>query len=604
MSEQFLLEDNSGSYFLEDSSGGYRQDFPIIVSNESVGITETRLPEQQVFLLEDDTGNAILLESGTGFYKQEQPIYLSLNTIGLTEDVNHVRTLSKTFSDSVGITDVKNRLRSQVRNLDEIVGVTEVKSRLRALLRNFSDTVGLTVSENHNIGLARNINEIVGATESFNRLRNQIRNIPEIVGVIDTTTKIRGIWKNISDIVGLSSIANKAEPSLFEYTLEDGSGTLYLEDGTGNYVQEAPVKVFNETVGIVETKSRLGVLFRWISETVGLSEVNEAYNVIKKVVSSTLGLSETPLKEITTLNLLLEGLNAEHYQLEDGTGGYHLEVPVYVVNSTVGLTEQKNQINTIIRNIAEIIGLTVLPNYVTGAVKVVTQFVVSVESTINRLITDVNVYALEDGSGSYLNEDGLGFYQLNQVLLIRILNMVNGLTETPQKLYGGLKIITDQLNVVESFNRLRDMVRNFSQTVGVTEASNRLGVLKKNFSNTIGITETSLRVGSLIRWVSSNIGITGFSNRITGFSKVFNDIIQLSESKNFVTGIVKYISDTIGLVGTAFQIRLISFAFDTGDYVTLSLINLSNFITSTQQDVGDMTRFSAYNSGDMKVSDG
>ena len=107
---------------------------------------------------------------------------------------------------------------------------------------------------------------------------------------VDTTTKIRGICKNISDIVGLSSIANKAEPSLFEYTLEDGSGTLYLEDGTGNYVQEAPVKVFNETVGIVETKNRLGVLFRWISETVGLSEASEAYNVIKKVVSSTLGL--------------------------------------------------------------------------------------------------------------------------------------------------------------------------------------------------------------------------------------------------------------------------------------------------------------------------
>ena len=559
MTEQFLLEDNSGSYFLEDSSGAYRQDFPIQVES---------------------------------------------STVGATESSNRIGTQIRNKSTTVAVAETNNRLRNQVRNIDEILQLSETKRRLRSMLRNFSDTVGLTESDNHNIVIKRNLNETVNATESFNRLRDQIRNINEIVGAVDTTTKIRGIWKNISDIVGLSSIANKAEPSLFEYTLEDGSGTLHLEDSTGNYIQEAPVKVFNETVGIVETKNRLGVLFRWISETVGLSEASEAYNVIKKVVSSVLGLSETPLKEITTLNLLLEGLNAEHYQLEDGTGGYHLEVPVYVVNSTVGLTEQKNQINTIIRNIAEIIGLTVLPNYVTGAVKVVTQFVVSVESTINRLITDVNVYALEDGSGSYLNEDGLGFYQLNQVLLIRILNMVNGLTETPQKLYGGLKIITDQLNVVESFDRLRDMVRNFSQTVGVTEASNRLGVLMRNFSNTIGITETSLRVGSLIRWVSSNIGITGFSNRITGFSKVFNDIIQLSESKNFVTGIVKLISDTVGLVGTAFQIRLISFAFDTGDYVTLSLINLSNFITSTQQDVGDMTRFSAYNSGDMKVTDG
>jgi len=104
--------------------------------------------------------------------------------------------------------------------------------------------------------------------------------------------------------------------------------------------------------------------------------------------------------------------------------------------------------------------------------------------------------------------------------------------------------------------------------------------------------------------ISSTVGVTELSNQVNGFSKVFNDIMKLTDSKNFVSGIVKYISDTVGLVGTAFQIRLISFAFDTGDYVTLSLINLSNFITSTQQDVGDMTRFSAYNSGDMKVTDG
>ena len=76
---QFLLEDGSGSYFLEDSSGAYRQDFPIIVNNESVGITETRLPEQHVFLLEDNSDGALRLESGDGFYKQESLISHSFN---------------------------------------------------------------------------------------------------------------------------------------------------------------------------------------------------------------------------------------------------------------------------------------------------------------------------------------------------------------------------------------------------------------------------------------------------------------------------------------------------------------------------------------------
>ena len=73
MSEQFLLEDNSGdTLFLEDNSGSYRQDFPIIVANETIELTETRLPEQEVYLLEDGLG-AYYLESGNGYYRQDEP---------------------------------------------------------------------------------------------------------------------------------------------------------------------------------------------------------------------------------------------------------------------------------------------------------------------------------------------------------------------------------------------------------------------------------------------------------------------------------------------------------------------------------------------------
>ena len=604
MSEQFLLEDGSGSYFLEDSSGSYRQDFPIVVVNEIIELTETRLPEQEVYLLEDDTG-AYYLESGDGYYRQDEPFYHSNETIGIVETQNYVRGLKKEINDIIGLTESKNRLRNQVRNLDEILGITASKNRLRSLIRNFSDTIGFTEADDNVIGLNRNIDEIVGNTESTNRLREQVRNVNEIVGTDESANRDRTFFKNTTtDTIGLTDSSTVAEPSLFEYTLEDGSGTLYLEDGTGNYIQEAPVKVFNETVGITENRNRLMNVFKNISSTIGLSEVNEAYNVIKKVVSSIVGLSETPLKEITTLNLLLEGTNAEHYQLEDGSGGYHLEVPVYVINSTLGLTEQKISYNTIIRNISETIGLTVLANHISGFFKVATSFIVSVESALNKIITDVNVLSLEDGSGAILLEDGLGFYELNQLVILKIINTTNGITEASQKLYGGLKNITNTINIVESFDRLRNQVRNFSQTIGITEASNRLGLLKKNFSQAIGITESSERFGSLFRWISSTIGLTETKNHALGFSKIFNDIMQLSDSKNVVSGIVKYISDTVGLVGTAIQFRLIAFEVNAGDFITLSLINLSNFITSTQQDTGDMTGFSAFNSGDMKVDNG
>ena len=604
MSEQFLLEDSSGSYFLEDSSGGYRQDFPIKVVNQTIELTETRLPEQSVFLLEAQEG-AYYLESGDGYYRQDEPFYHSNETIGIVETQNYVRGLKKEINDIIGLTESKNRLRNQVRNLDEILGITASKNRLRSLIRNFSDTIGFTEADDNVIGLNRNIDEIVGNTESTNRLREQVRNVNETVGIDESSNRDRTFFKNaVTDIIGLFSVASKAEPSLFEFTLEDGSGTLYLEDGTGNYVQEHPVKVFNETVGVTENSNRLMNVFKNISDTIGLTEVSEAYNVIKKVVSSVIGLTETKLTETTTLNLLLEGTNAEHYQLEDGSGGYHLEVAVKVFNETAGIVETAVKNNVLIRHISDTIGLTVLSNHVTGFVKIATSFIVSVESALNKIVTDVNVLSLEDGTGGILQEDEAGFYQLDQLVAIKILNMVNGLTESSQKLHGGLKVITDQLNVVESFNRLRDQIRNFSQTVGITEASNRLGVLKRNFTQAIGITESSERFGLLFRRISSTIGITETKNNALGFAKIINDILQLTDSKNFVSGIVKYISDTVGIVGTAIQFRLIAFEVDAGDFITLSLINLSNFITSTQQDMGDMTRFSAFNSGDMNVDNG
>ena len=504
MSEQFLLEDSSGdTLFLEDNSGSYRQDFPIVVVNQTIELTESRLPEQDVFLLEAQEG-AYYLESGDGYYKQDAPIYRASSDVGITEASNYVRQLMKESNVTVGITESKNRLRSQVRNLDEILGITASKNRLRSLIRNLSATIGFTEADDNIVGLNRNIDETVGNTESTNRLREQVRNVNETVGIDESSNRDRTFFKNaVTDIVGLFSVASKAEPSLFEFTLEDGSGTLYLEDGTGNYVQEHPVKVFNETIGVTENSNRLMNVFKNISDTIGLTEVSEAYNVIKKVVSSVIGLTETKLTETTTLNLLLEGVNAEHYQLEDGTGGYHLEVAIKVFNETAGIVETAVKNNVIIRHISETIGLTVLTNHVTGFVKIATSFIVSVESALNKIVTDVNFLALESGDGGYLNEDSSGFYQMDQMVVFKtIATEIIGLTESSQKLYGGLKIITDQLNVVESFDRLRDMIRNFSQEVGITEVSNRLGVLKRNFSQAIGITESSERFGSLFRRIS------------------------------------------------------------------------------------------------------
>ena len=62
---------------------------------------------------------------------------------------------------------------------------------------------------------------------------------------------LRAFFKNVTtDIVGLHDTATVAEPSLFEFALEDGSGTLYLEDGSGNYIQDLLQITINESLGV------------------------------------------------------------------------------------------------------------------------------------------------------------------------------------------------------------------------------------------------------------------------------------------------------------------------------------------------------------------
>ena len=81
------------------------------------------------------------------------------------------------------------------------------------------------------------------------------------------------------------------------------------------------------------------------------------------------------------------------------------------------------------------------------------------------------------------------------------------------------------------------------------------------------------------------------------------DNIIITENMNFIEGIVKYISDTINFTDVATHFRVLGISFNTGDYITTALINLSNFITSTQQDTGDMIRFTSFDAGDMRITD-
>jgi hypothetical protein len=88
--------------------------------------------------------------------------------------------------------------------------------------------------------------------------------------------------------------------------------------------------------------------------------------------------------------------------------------------STVGVTESSQKVTWFCKEFAETVGLNDVINYVTGFFKVATQFVVSVESVLNYILTEVNFYGLEDGTGKYQPEDGVGGYLLDQLGNIKI----------------------------------------------------------------------------------------------------------------------------------------------------------------------------------------
>lgn len=447
-------------------------------------------------------------------------------------------------------------------------------------------------------------NDILGLNENGNTTLNLVKTVSDTLGFTEVTNKIRGFFKNITDTLGLVFSSVVAPPSLFEYLLEDGSGTLFLEDGTGNYEQDIPLVLTNETLGLSENSNRLGTLIRNVNETLGLSEVAEEVHLLTKVVNETLGFTENTLTETTTLNYLLEGVNPEHYKLEDGTGGYQVEIPVYVVNETMGLVENVNIQKTLIRQISDTLLFTDVVNTAKGFFKVVTEAILNFEEIVVKKLTEVNVYFQEDGSGHYLTEEGDGFYELNQNQLTHINNDVLGLVENIVKVPGQVKVILDQLNLVETFNRFQNVVKVIAEDLGLVEASNRLmNILKNIATETIDLTENSNRLGTIIRNISEELGLTELTQRLRGIVRNTVDTLELTESMLYLEGIVKVVGDTLGFTDLFNKIRTVSISNHLGFFTATRAINLENFSALRAIDIGNMTVIDSYNFGDFIIID-
>jgi hypothetical protein len=386
------------------------------------------------------------------------------------------------------------------------------------------------------------------------------------------------------------------------YELEDASGTLLLENGSDNYRLDFPIFTVDENVAVQESSNKLKTIIQNVSSTLGLTEVSEYFKGLVKVATQFIvSAEETSAKKLRDLTYLIEGTN-DSYELEDGSGLYRLDYPLKVDNATVGLEETAERYTGLIKIISSTILFTdVGINYVKGFVKTVTSALVTLEDVVNTIITEVNLYLLEDGSGRYKTEEG-DYYLLDQLLIVKNALSTVGLTELSQKVNGILHNIADLVRLEEASNRLGTIKRNILSTVGLTESKN-LGYRITTALNTVGLNEASNRLGGLIRNVLSTVGINELSNYVRGLSKTILSTLGFTEQTNTISGIVQVVSSTLGLEELTNRIRTVIIDYSLGDFVATALINLNSFIVTSLEDVNDFTVVDSLNSGDFIISD-
>ena len=393
---------------------------------------------------------------------------------------------------------------------------------------------------------------------------------------------------------------------MFQFLLEDGTGNYQIESGSGNHVQDIPTKVVSSNIGITESTLKLKTILQQSLDTVGVTETNNFFKGIVKTATQFLVSVEEAFSKKVTFDVYTLESGEGSYLTEDGVL-YKQDIPTKVINSIVGIIGTQNRLRNFFKNVSSTIGLTEASEKIEGFVYNVTQRIINFQETLITKIRDVNRYDLETGLGAYLLESGAGFYVIDNLeIIVNTTRDTIGFTSLRNQIDGTVHNINQILGVTltEVFNRLRDQVRNINETVGLDESIIRARIMYRNITTeNIGLIGTVNNAQVMLRNISSTVGITHTANRIRDLIRIFTENIILSEQLQQIEGIVKYISDTIGFTDVATKFRVLGIGFDTGDYITLSLINLSNFITSTQQDTGDMIRFSAYNSGDMRITD-
>ena len=327
------------------------------------------------------------------------------------------------------------------------------------------------------------INDNIGVTEIENRLHG--KTILEVLGVSDSNNHATGFVKVAAQsIMGLTDSFNK-KISEFEYLIESNGIDAYeLEDGTGIYLQDYPLKVSNSTAGITEASQRLRGFSKIINETLGITTINNHIFGFVKVVTSALVTLEG------VVNTLLSEINV--YALESGLG-------VYINEDGTGGRYEFDQL-AILQNISTVLGITETSQKVKGLLQWINT-TLAVNESNNRA----------------------------RIMLRNIATSTIGINEASNRAGIWIRNLSSTVGITETINRLGVIKRNLSSTVGITEASEYFRGLTKNLTSTVGLTGANNIVTGIVKQIADTIGLTEVNNKIRSVFISFNTGVFIAD---------------------------------------------------------------------------
>jgi len=152
-------------------------------------------------------------------------------------------------------------------------------------------------------------------------------------------------------------------------------------------------------------------------------------------------------------------------------------------------------------------------------------------------------YVLEDGSGNYLWEDGNRAWQ---DIPTKVNNSTVQLVETSNKRRGLLKSLSDTMGITEISNHFKGLTKTVTQYIVAVEEARQTKITYDNFQLEDGTGNYKLESGDglyrqdyLTFWINETVGLTESRNKIRNRVANLAETVGLTEVSSKVKGFVK-----------------------------------------------------------------